>query len=166
MCIRDSSKGDFKIKQTLLNEISSGKNLSGKSYKGIVNGWPGGLTGAEVLEHMINKAAEHGSAFDPNTGYNYPQLISKFARGAVFYNQAVDNYLDEKLGPDNKPNNNSATFLVRQKEDMLGKQKQQSLTSRFRIDGIREIRHGVLWNITVNSGNFDTAIKQLSLIHI
>jgi hypothetical protein len=25
--------------------------------------------------------------------------------GAVFYNQAVDNYLDEKLGADNKPNN-------------------------------------------------------------
>ena len=46
---------------------------------------------------QINKA-EHGSAFDPNTGYNYPQLISKFAMGAVFYNQAVDNYLDEKLG--------------------------------------------------------------------
>ena len=99
-----ASKGDFKIKQTTLNEISSGKNLSGKSYKGVINGW-GGLTGTEVLEHMINKAAEHGSAFDPNTGYNYPQLISKFAMGAVFYNQAVDNYLDEKLGADNKPNN-------------------------------------------------------------
>ena len=98
------SKGDFIIKQTTVNEISSGKNLSGKSYKGVINGW-GGLTGVEVLEHMINKAAEHGSAFDPNTGYNYPQLISKFAMGAVFYNQAVDNYLDEKLGPDNKPNN-------------------------------------------------------------
>ena len=98
------SKGDFKIKQVSVNEISSGKNLSGKSYKGVINGW-GGLTGAEVLEHMINKAAEHGSAFDPNTGYNYPQLISKFAMGAVFYNQAVDNYLDEKLSADNKPNN-------------------------------------------------------------
>ena len=98
------SKGDFKIKQVSVNEISPGKNLSGKSYKGVINGW-GGLTGAEVLEHMINKAAEHGSAFDPNTGYNYPQLISKFAMGAVFYNQAVDNYLDEKLGADNKPNN-------------------------------------------------------------
>ena len=98
------AKGDFNIKQTSLNEISSGKNLSGKSYKGAINGW-GGLTGAEVLEHMINKAAEHGSAFDPNTGYNYPQLISKFAMGAVFYNQAVDNYLDEKLSADNKPNN-------------------------------------------------------------
>jgi phosphoribosylformylglycinamidine synthase len=67
---------------------------------------------------------------------------------------------------DNKPNDNSATFLVRQKEDMLGRQKQQSLTSRFRIDGIREVRHGVLWNITVNSGNFDTAIQQVLNNHI
>ena len=62
---------------------------------------------------------------------------------------------------DNKPNDNSVAFLVRQKEDMLGKQKQQSLTNRLRIDGIREIRHGVLWNISVNSGNFDTAIQQV-----
>ena len=67
---------------------------------------------------------------------------------------------------DNKPNDNSATFLVRQKEDVLGRQKQQSLTSRFRIDGIREVRHGVLWNITVNSGNFDTAIQEVLNNHI
>ena len=67
---------------------------------------------------------------------------------------------------DNKPNDNSATFLVRQKEDMLGRQKQQSLTNRFAIDSIREIRHGVLWNITVNSGNFDTAIQQVLDNHI
>ena len=45
------------------------------------------MVGQEA-KHMINKA-EHGSAFDPNTGYNYPQLISKFAMGAVFYNQAL-----------------------------------------------------------------------------
>ena len=37
-------------------------------------------------------------------GYNYPQLISKFLMGASFYNQAVDNYLDEKLTAKNKPN--------------------------------------------------------------
>ena len=98
------SKGDFIIKQSTVNEISKGKNLSGKTFKGSINGWPGGMNGVEVLDHMINKAAENGTSFDPNTGYNYPQLISKFAMGAVFYNQAVDNYLDEKLGPDNKPN--------------------------------------------------------------
>ena len=87
-------KGDFNIKQETLNEISKGKNLSGKSYKGVVNGWPGQMTGAEVLASMIEHAAATKGGFDPVTGYNYPQLISKFAMGAVFYNQAVDNYLD------------------------------------------------------------------------
>jgi hypothetical protein len=98
------SKEGFKLKQTLVNSISSGKNLSGKAYKGVVNGWPGQMTGAEVLEHMIKKAASAKNGFDPNTGYNYPQLISKFAMGAVFYNAAVDGYLDEKLAADTKPN--------------------------------------------------------------
>ena len=98
-------KGDFNIKQATMNELSKGKNLSGKSYKGIVNGWPGQMTGKEVLESMIAKAAQTNGGLDLDTGYNYTQLISKFAMGAVFYNQAVDNYLDEKLGADNKPNN-------------------------------------------------------------
>ena len=102
--IAPKTKGDFKIKQTLVNDVSKGKNLSGKSYKGIVNGWPGQMTGAEVIEFMINKAADAPKGFDESTGYNYPQLISKFAMGAVFYNQAVDGYLDEKLEPDSKPN--------------------------------------------------------------
>jgi hypothetical protein len=38
-------------------------------------------------------------------GYNYPQLISKFIMGAVFYNQVVDGYLDENLSATKKPNN-------------------------------------------------------------
>ena len=58
-----------------------------------------------VFEFMIDKASSTDGGFDPLTGYNYPQLISKFMMGAVFYTQAVDNYLDEKLEADNKPNN-------------------------------------------------------------
>ena len=103
--IAPASKGDFIFKQSSVNEISKGKNLSGKTYKGIINGWPGNMTGPEVLEFMIKKAAESPKGYDASTGYNYPQLISKFAMGAVFYNQAVDSYLDEKLAPDVKPNN-------------------------------------------------------------
>jgi hypothetical protein len=63
------------------------------------------MTGPEVLEFMIKKAAKTKGGFDPSTGYNYPQLISKFAMGAVFYNQSVDNYLDEKMATDTKQNN-------------------------------------------------------------
>ena len=53
---------------------------------------------------MLEKAAATEKGFDPLTGYDYTQLFSKFAMGAVFYNQAVDNYLDEKLAADVNPN--------------------------------------------------------------
>ena len=103
--IDPTSKGKFKVKQTMVDEISKGKNLKGKTYKGLVNGFPGQMSGPEVFEFLIDKASSSNKGFDPVTGYNYPQLISKFMMGAVFYSQAVDNYLDEKMGADNKPNN-------------------------------------------------------------
>ncbi len=103
--IDPTSKGDFKIKQTMVDQISKGKDLKGKTYKGIVNGFPGQMTGPEIFEFLIDKASSSKGGYDPLTGYNYPQLISKFMMGAVFYSQAVNNYLDEKLEADNKPNN-------------------------------------------------------------
>ena len=60
-----------------------------------------------------------------------------------------------------KPDGEGVTFLIRQKEDMLGTQKKQALTERFNIQDINEIRHGVLWNIKVKSGNFDRAIQKV-----
>ena len=101
--IAPASKGDFVIKQTLISEIGSG-NLSGKMYKGAIPGW-GNLTGPEAIEHMMTKAGEVEGGFDPNTGMDYTQLISKFAMGAVFYNQAVNSYLGSKMEVGQKPNN-------------------------------------------------------------
>lgn len=105
MIIHPKTKGAFVIKQSKVDEISKKKNLAGKAYKGSISGWPGNMTGTEVLAFMIDKAAATEGGYDPLTGYDYAQLISKFAMGAVFYNQAVDNYLDEGLSADRKPNN-------------------------------------------------------------
>jgi len=38
-------------------------------------------------------------------------------------------------------------FLVRAKEDMLGQQKKQILENHFGIQGIRALRHSVLWRV-------------------
>ena len=100
--ISPKSKDGFPVKQTMVSEIGSG-NLSGKMYKGAIAGW-GGLTGPETIEHMMQKASEVEGGFDPNTGFDYTQLISKFAMGAVFYNQAVNNYLGKKMEIGQKPN--------------------------------------------------------------
>ena len=101
--IAPKSKDGFPIKQTMVSEIGSG-NLSGKMYKGYIPGW-GNLTGPEAIEHMMLKASEVEAGFDPSTGFDYTQLISKFAMGAVFYNQAVNSYLGSKMEIGQKPNN-------------------------------------------------------------
>lgn len=98
------TKGPFVISQTTVDEISKKKNLAGKTFKGTVSGMPNGMTGAELVTFWIEKASEADGGVDLANGYNYPQLISKFIMGAVQYNQAVDNYLDEKLAADTKPN--------------------------------------------------------------
>lgn len=103
--ISPATKGGFVVAETSVDELSKKKNLAGKTYKGAVPGWPGSMTGKEVLTFMIDKASAANKGYDPLTGYDYAQLISKFAMGAVFYNQAIDNYLDEKLEADTKPNN-------------------------------------------------------------
>ena len=95
----------FPVKQTKVEELSKGKTLIKKTYKGQVIGWPGNMSGAEVIQFMMKKASAAPKGVDLITGYNYPQLISKFTMGAVFYNQACTNYLgDKKLSSASKPN--------------------------------------------------------------
>ncbi len=61
---------------------------------------------------------------------------------------------------------NTASFLVRQKEDMRGRAKLESLTKRFEIDEIIDLKRGVIWNVTVKSGNFKTVLKDILDTHI
>ena len=98
------SSDKFIVDHTNVNDISK-TNLSGKAYKGEMAGWPGGMTGKEVLASMIAHGADAPGGYDEKHGYDYAQLVSKFMMGGVFYHQACDNYLDEKLEAGNKPNN-------------------------------------------------------------
>ena len=98
------SSDKFMVDYSNVNDISK-TNLSGKAYKGDISGWPGGMSGKEVLASMIARSSEVDGGYDATHGYDYAQLVSKFAMGGIFYHQACDNYLDEKLEANNKPNN-------------------------------------------------------------
>lgn len=103
--VAPAGKDGFPIKQTSVGELSGSANLEGKFYKGLMPAWPGNMTGLDVVKDMIARAAASTKGFDAENGYDYGQLISKFTMGAVQYSQAVDNYLDEKMTADVKPNN-------------------------------------------------------------
>ncbi|SCA56140.1 conserved exported hypothetical protein [Candidatus Terasakiella magnetica] len=104
MIVAPKTKGPFVISQTGVDDISKGKDLASKTYKGVVNGMPGDMKGAELVTFWIDKTSSANKGVDAVAGYNYPQLISKFILGAVMYSQAVDNYLDEGLSAKKKPN--------------------------------------------------------------
>ena len=61
---------------------------------------------------------------------------------------------------------NTASFLVRQKEDMLGRAKLESLTKRFEIDGITDLKRGVIWNVIVNGGGSEVVLNDILNTHI
>ena len=61
---------------------------------------------------------------------------------------------------------NTTSYLVRQKEDIIGRAKFESLTKRFEIEDIYEIKHGVIWNVTINSGNFENVLDRVLDTHI
>ena len=103
MLLDPKSSDTFKVDVTNINDVSK-TNLSGKAFKGEIAGWPGNMSGKAVLENMIVKASQVEKGYDAVHGFDYAQLVSKFTMGAVFYHQACDNYLDEKLAADNKPN--------------------------------------------------------------
>jgi len=65
-----------------------------------------------------------------------------------------------------KDSEKNTSFLVRQKEDMLGRAKYESLKERFEIDGITDLKRGVIWNVTVNSGSFDAVLNDILGTHI
>lgn len=60
----------------------------------------------------------------------------------------------------------SASFLIRQKDDVLGRLKLESLRERFEINEISNLKYGVIWNLTINSGNIQSVINQILNTHI
>jgi len=60
----------------------------------------------------------------------------------------------------------TASFLVRPKEDVLGRAKFESLIKRFEIRELTKLKRGVIWNVTVNSGNFESILKEILNTHI
>jgi hypothetical protein len=112
------SKDGFPVKQTKIDELSKGKDLLSSAYDGVITGWPGNPTGQELLEQLVELAGKTKEGYDPVNGYNYVQLISKFAMGAVFYNRAVNHYLDEKLEvgqyPNNKPYKKGTVYTAKE----------------------------------------------------
>ncbi len=116
--IAPKDKTGFNIKETSYSEIGKG-GLHSKAFDtsssqadaipgvstgdaNITMGVPGNKSAQQTLDLWVaDFANNHSTTSDiyvnMTTGYDYNQLFPKFLMGAVFYNQAVDKYLDEYI---------------------------------------------------------------------
>ena len=53
------------------------------------------------------------------------------------------------------------SVLVRQKDDMHCQKKFNSLTQRFKIKNLLELKRGVVWNITIKNANFNPIFNKI-----
>ena len=86
---------------------------------------------------------------------NIDEILTKIDTTGELYNSNKE-YLSEI-----KSNENTVSFLIRQKEDIHGRAKYESLTEKFGISEILNIKHGVILNVIVNSGNFESTINSI-----
>ena len=93
--------------------------------------------------------------FDSSKKENIDEILTKIDTTGELYNSNKE-YLSEI-----KSNENTVSFLIRQKEDIHGRAKYESLTEKFGISEILNIKHGVIWNVIVNSGNFESTINSI-----
>ena len=63
------SSDKFPVDITDINALKK-TNLSGKAYKGTISGWPGAMSGKEVLISMIEHASKADKGFDATHGYD------------------------------------------------------------------------------------------------
>ena len=60
--------------------------------------------------------------------------------------------------PENKETH---SLLTRQKEDVFCQKKFDSLTRRFKIKNLLELKRGVVWNITIKNAKFETILDNI-----
>jgi phosphoribosylformylglycinamidine synthase len=88
------------------------------------------------------------------------RLQSQLAETGELFNSNKEKIIPFRPAP------RTFSFLVRAREDLVGRQKLETVTHRFGLQGIREIHKGTLWNITVADDNFDRVLEQVFHTHI
>ena len=58
-------------------------------------------------------------------------------------------------------NENTASLLVRQKEDMFSQSKFESITERFNVNELIKLKRGIVWNIKVKNTNFQPVLDKI-----
>ncbi len=88
-------------------------------------------------------------------------VLDQLERSGELFNSNKERLIQPVLDPPS-----AATFLVRPKEDLLGRHKLETIRERLEIKGIKAVQSGVLWNINIIGDNFKGHLEEVMATNI
>jgi len=114
-----------------------------------------------ALDHLgYNVSISRQTHWEIKTHGDRKSVLQKIDESGELYNSNKE-FISKAIAKEN-----TTSFLVRQKEDMIGRSKLETLTRRLEIGGIAKLSRGVIWNVTVNSGNLNDVLSGVLNTHL
>ena len=114
-----------------------------------------------ALDHLgYNVSISRQTHWEIKTHGDRKSVLQKIDESGELYNSNKE-FISKAIAKEN-----TTSFLVRQKEDMIGRSKLETLTNRLEIVGIANLNRGVIWNVTVNSGNLNDVLSGVLNTHL
>ena len=114
-----------------------------------------------ALDHLgYNVSISRQTHWEIKTHGDQKSILQKINESGELYNSNKE-FISKAIAKEN-----TTSFLVRQKEDMIGRSKLETLTNRLEIGGIANLNRGVIWNVTVNSGNLNDVLSGVLNTHL
>ena len=115
----------------------------------------------KALDHLgYNVSISRQAHWEIKTHGDRKSVLQKIDESGELYNSNKE-FISKAIAKEN-----TTSFLVRQKEDMIGRSKLETLTNRLEIGGIANLNRGVIWNVTVNSGNLNDVLSGVLNTHL
>mgnify|MGYP001159571972 FL=1 len=87
------------------------------------------------------------------------RILNEITNSGELFNSNKEFVIKEKQAYD-------YSILVRQKDDVFGRAKHESLAKRFKLNEISYIKRGVIWNVNYKSSNLDNEIESILTTNI
>ena len=114
-----------------------------------------------ALDHLgYNVSISRQTHWEIKTHGDRKSVLQKIDESGELYNSNKE-FISKAIAKEN-----TTSFMVRQKEDMIGRSKLETLTNRLEIGGIANLNRGVIWNVTVNSGNLNDVLSGVLNTHL
>jgi len=145
-------------KQTLLNEYSNYNpkdNVSIWKISTIITDNIA-LSVEQTLKNLgCDIAIERQIHWEIETESNTQNILKNIDASGELYNS------NKEFINTTKKKTYDLSLLVRQKDDVHGRIKYESLTQRFNINGLKKIKRGTIWSLSLNSGNIQHVLDQI-----